>query len=224
MTNAPSPSLRGSSASVDQVIAYLKACIADGRLSPGQKLVEAEVCLALGLKRGPVREGLRMLAGQGVLELIPNRGAWVRNLDREALADMVQALSCLNAGALFGALRKCDAATLAANLEPIIAEMRKARAEQDYPRLGQEIGRYHQAIVDLSGNPYLTYLVDSLHVYLYRRSISAQLKIENWSLYLSGYEEAHQAILALDFSKAAMAFEAHSQRLQAALAREPAVF
>lgn len=224
MMNAPFSSLRGSSASVDKVIAYLKACVADGRLSPGQKLVEADICNSLDLKRGPVREGLRMLAGQGVLELIPNRGAWVRKLDRQALADMVQTLACLNAGALFSAIRKNDEQMLAAQLEPIMAAMRHAKAERDYLLLTEKIENYHRAVIDLSGNPYLTYLLESLHVYHYRRSMAAELKVENWDLYLSGYEEAHEAALARDFPKAVMAFEVHSQRLQAALAREPAVF
>lgn len=89
---------------------HVRNGITQGRFSPGQKLVEIDLCTALGLKRGPMREGLRILAGQGVLELIPNRGVRVRRLDRKDLADMVQTLVGLIAGALFQALRKNDQA------------------------------------------------------------------------------------------------------------------
>jgi DNA-binding GntR family transcriptional regulator len=217
---------RGSSPEVERVMEYVREGIAQGRLSPGQKLVEIDLCTALGLKRGPVREGLRMLAGQGVLELIPNRGAWVRRLDRKDLADMVQTLASLNAGALFQALRRNDEDQLKAALDPIVAEMRLAMAARSYPALMREIARYHRAVIGLSGNRYMTYLLEALHVYHYHRSMALELDVENWSLYVGTYERAHEAVIRKDFAAAATLFEEHAERLQAALAQDtsPAVF
>lgn len=205
---------------------HVRDGIVQGRLSPGQKLVEADLCIALGLKRGPVREGLRMLAGQGVLELIPNRGAWVRKLTRNDLADMVQTLVSLHTGALFQALRKNDEARLKAVLDPIVAAMRRAMAARSYPALLREIGLYYAAIIDLSGNRYMTYLLDALQIYHYHRSMALEMTIENWPLYLGALEKAHEAIIRKDFVTAAAVFEEHAQRLQAVLAQDatPAVF
>ncbi len=205
---------------------HVRESIAQGRLSPGQKLVEIDLCTTLDLKRGPVREGLRILAGQGVLELIPNRGAWVRKLDRKDLADMVQTLASLNAGALFQALRKNDSAQLKEVLDPIIDEMRLAQAARSYPALIREIAHYHSAIIDLSGNRYMTYLLEALHVYHYHRSMALELTVENWPLYLGAYEKAHAAVIRKDFTAAATLFEAHAERLLATLAQDatPAVF
>jgi DNA-binding GntR family transcriptional regulator len=217
---------RGSSPEVERAMAYVREGIAQGRLPPGQKLIEIDLCSAMGLKRGPVREGLRILAGQGVLELIPNRGAWVRRLDRKDLADMVQTLASLNAGALFQALRKNTKAHLKAVLNPIVADMRLAQAARSYPALMREIARYHSAVIDLSGNRYMTYLLEALHVYHYHRSMALELTVENWSLYVGAYEKAHEAVVRKDFAAAATIFEAHAARLQAALAQDsiPAVF
>ena len=205
---------------------HVRAGIAQGRFAPGQKLVEIDLCTALGLKRGPVREGLRMMAGQGVLELIPNRGAWVRRLDRKDLADMVQTLSSLNAGALFQALRRNDEAHLKAALDPIMAEMRLAQAARSYPALLREIARYHRTIIDLSGNRYMMYLLEALHVYHYHHSMALELTVENWQLYVGTYGKAHEAVVRKDFAAAATFFEAHAERLQNALAQDatPAVF
>ncbi|WP_414475988.1 GntR family transcriptional regulator [Microvirga sp. M2] len=211
---------------MDRVMAYVRDGIAQGRLSPGQKLIENDLCTALGLKRGPVREGLRMLAGQGVLDLIPNRGAWVRKLDRKDLADMVQTLVSLHTGALFQALRRSSEAQLKAVLDPIVAEMRLAMAARSYPALLREIGRYYAAIIDLSGNRYMTYLLEALHVYHYHRSMALEMRIENWPVYVGTLEKAHEAIVRKDFIAAATVFEEHAQRLQAVLAQDttPAVF
>ncbi|SCZ13901.1 DNA-binding transcriptional regulator, GntR family [Microvirga guangxiensis] len=217
---------KGSSRDVERVMEYVRDGIAQGHLAPGQKLIEADICTAVGLKRGPVREGLRMLAGQGVLELIPNRGAWVRKLDRKDLADMVQTLASLNAGALFQALRKNTKTHLKAVLDPIIAEMRLAQAARSYPALMREIARYHSAVIDLSGNRYMTYLLEALHVYHYHRSMALELTVENWTLYVGAYEQAHAAVIRKDFAAAATIFEEHAQRLQNVLAQDvtPAVF
>ncbi|MEZ0170864.1 GntR family transcriptional regulator [Microvirga sp. TS319] len=205
---------------------YVRAGIAQGRFSPGQKLVEIDICTVLDLKRGPVREGLRMLAGQGVLDLIPNRGAWVRKLDRKDLADMVQTLASLNAGALFQALRKNESARLKAVLDPIVAEMRLAQAARSYPALMREIACYHRAVIALSGNRYLTYLLEALHVYHYHRSMALELTVENWPLYVGTYERAHEAVIRKDFATAATIFEEHAERLQAVLGQDttPAIF
>lgn len=217
---------RGSSPEVDRVMDFVRDGIAQGRLSPGQKLVEIDICTALGLKRGPVREGLRMLAGQGVLELIPNRGAWVRKLNREELSDMVQTLASLNAGALFQALRRNDEARLKAVLDPIVDRMQLAMAAQSYPALMREIAHYHSAVIDLSGNSYMAYLLEALHVYHYHRSMELELTVENWPLYVGTYQKAHAAVISKDFALAATIFEEHAQRLQATLAQDaiPTVF
>jgi DNA-binding GntR family transcriptional regulator len=87
----------------EAVAAYLRAAILEGRLSPGQPIRQEEVAVASGTSRVPVREALRVLEGEGLVELAQNRGARVARLDypefselyliREALDPLLMAAS-----------------------------------------------------------------------------------------------------------------------------------
>lgn len=88
-----SPAPRSS----DRVAAYIAEGLIDGRLVPGQRLIEADIMKALGVSRGPVREGLTRLEGQGVVALTPHRGAHVRALSREEASDLMIVLEALTA-------------------------------------------------------------------------------------------------------------------------------
>lgn len=66
----------------DAVHEQLLEDIIQGRFSPGQRLNETELSAAYGVSRGPIREAIRTLEGQGLLKVIPNRGAVVTRLSR----------------------------------------------------------------------------------------------------------------------------------------------
>jgi DNA-binding GntR family transcriptional regulator len=71
----------------EQVYAALEELILDGRLQPGQRLVETELASQLGVSRGPVREALQMLARDGWLDVRRRQGTYVRELRTEELED-----------------------------------------------------------------------------------------------------------------------------------------
>ncbi len=56
----------------DEIAARLRDMIIAGELKPGVKLNEAELALSFGVSRTPLREGLKQLAGEGLIEIIPN--------------------------------------------------------------------------------------------------------------------------------------------------------
>lgn len=91
----PSPGLRRGSAtrrdlsSPDQVAEALRDGVRTGRYVPGQRLVEADLTAELGLSRGPIREALKLLAAEGVIELHRHRGAYLRQLTRREVDDIL---------------------------------------------------------------------------------------------------------------------------------------
>ena len=62
---------------VDVAVEALRDAIVDGRLKPGQRLKEIPLADQLGVSRGPIRDALRLLERDGLIEVIPNRGAVV---------------------------------------------------------------------------------------------------------------------------------------------------
>ena len=64
----------------DTVIEHLRGFITEGVLAPGTKLNERELCETLGISRTPLREALKVLAVEGLIEINPNRGASVARM------------------------------------------------------------------------------------------------------------------------------------------------
>lgn len=67
---------------------WITNAILDGRIKPGEKLAEGHLAHEMGISRSPVREALRALAGQGLIEVEPRRGAFVADLDAHQAADL----------------------------------------------------------------------------------------------------------------------------------------
>jgi len=139
----------------------IRARISGGEVAPGQWLRESNVAVSLGLSRTPVREALRMLATEGVVELVPNRGARVVSWTAGDI-DEVYRLRALLEG--HGAALAAGHAT-----NGQIAEIRRLAElyEQAVDSVGpgpDETARcndnFHAAIVAASGSPRLATLLD----------------------------------------------------------------
>ena len=81
----------------DAVVDRLRDLIVEGVLQSGQRLNERLLCEQLGVSRTPLRESFKVLASEGLIELLPNRGATVAPLTTEELREVVDVLSGLEA-------------------------------------------------------------------------------------------------------------------------------
>src|ERR1700716_782069 len=64
----------------DETVARLRIMITEGELAPGSRIAERELCVGFGISRTPLREALKVLASEGLVELLPHRGARVTSL------------------------------------------------------------------------------------------------------------------------------------------------
>ena len=115
--------------------------VVDGALPDGAKVPEAALCARFGVSRTPMREALKALAAEGLVELLPNRGARVAPLDAETLADVFEAKGALER--LIGqtvAERATDAdlAGLEA-LHATLAEALRAGDAEGYTRVNETV-------------------------------------------------------------------------------------
>src|SRR5215212_5472394 len=81
----------------EQAVDRLRDEIVQGRLAPGIRLNERLLCARLGVSRTPLREALKLLATEGLVELLPNRGAVVSAIDAGRLADTLTVMGALEA-------------------------------------------------------------------------------------------------------------------------------
>jgi DNA-binding GntR family transcriptional regulator len=161
--NSVTPSGVDELSMVDVIVDHIREGLGSGRYSPGQRLIESDITEALGVSRGPLREALRRLAAEGLLEITHHRGARVRTFDRRELMGIFELREVLEGLAARSAARavKSDS-TLANRLRELAAEMNaatKAGRLQQYVGLNQEL---HDLIVDAADNPQLATLVRQL--------------------------------------------------------------
>lgn len=83
----------------DGVLTQLRDLIVEGRLPPGARVPERELCAEIGVSRTPLREALKVLAAEGLVELLPNRGARVRRFTDQDVRDLFEVLAGLEAAA-----------------------------------------------------------------------------------------------------------------------------
>src|SRR6266545_3093125 len=81
----------------DAVSDYLGRAIAEGRLRPGQRLIETQLCDELGVSRTPMREALRKLAAEGIVDISSRKGARVAELTRSSVTDVFTVRATLEA-------------------------------------------------------------------------------------------------------------------------------
>ena len=144
----------------ERVYAEVKAAILDRSLPGGHLLTEGEVAERVGVSRTPVREGLLRLQAEGLVHLIPKRGALVVPVSPAEVEDVLEAreLVEVHTAARAWELRAELTAPLAAHL----ADMRTARAAGDGWAFTAADRAFHATLVRAAGNAILSGLYDSL--------------------------------------------------------------
>src|ERR1700738_2839865 len=114
----------------DTVVDHLRTFIVEGALAPGMKLNERELCERLRISRTPLREALKVLAAEGLVEISPNRGATVSQMSETEIREMFELLSGLEA---FSGELACERITPAelAEIKALHSEMLACRTQND---------------------------------------------------------------------------------------------
>ncbi len=136
-----------------RVHAWLRRAILDVALKPGSALAEAEIAARFGLSRTPVREALLRLAGEGLVEIRPQRGTYVARIVLARIEEALFVREAVECAVLARVARRADRARVAHGLAAIVDEQAAAAAEGDVaPTLAAD-SRFHRALVEASGLP-----------------------------------------------------------------------
>ena len=146
---------------VDHVYSALRERILSGDLPRGTKLRQASLAEELGVSRTPLREALRRLSTEGLVEFSPNRGATVSELDFGDMRHAWSARVALEPGAARLAAERRDPDAIAAMRDAV--ELQRQRRRRRHGQLrGQPA--FHLALAAASGNPHLTRFAEMLWV------------------------------------------------------------
>jgi DNA-binding GntR family transcriptional regulator len=134
--------------------AAVRELILGGQLTAGARLAEAELADRLGVSRTPVREALGRLAAEGLVELVPNRGARVATWSRVELEGVFELRALLEPQLTALAVPRSTAAD-ADDLDDLAHRMTAAAADQDLDALVPLNRAFHDRLVDLADHPAL---------------------------------------------------------------------
>lgn len=140
-----------------QTARWLKDQIVEGRIPPGDRVNEVALAQQLSLSRGPIREALQRLEGEGLIEIVPKRGAFVRSFGKQELGDLYDVRIALEmAAARLAATRRTKA-----DIESLRESLAEAKRELEltgshYP---PELDLHH-LLLESARNPELARILD----------------------------------------------------------------
>lgn len=175
----------------DDVVSGIRDLIIEGDIAAGARISERELCDRFGVSRTPLREALKVLASEGLVELMPNRGARVTSLTEQDVEDMFEVMATLEALAGERAAQLITDEELAEvrALHYQMALHHTRRELMPYFRLNQEI---HRKIFEISRNRSLVTVYNTLAGRIRRPRYLANISEARWAQAL----EEHEGILA----------------------------
>lgn len=164
----------------NRVADQLRAMIADGRLLPGTRIPERQICDLLNVSRTPLREALRVLAAEGLVELLPNRGARITKLTRADAEHVFEVIETLEASAGDLACRRMSEADIA-RVRALHYEMEYYYKVGDLVAYFEKNRQIHEAIVAAARNPVLGHLYHTLSTRIQRLRYMTQMSRQQWA-------------------------------------------
>lgn len=206
---------------VDVLTDAIRSRVIDGRYVPGQRLVETDLTQEYEVSRGPLREALKRLAAEGVVDIIPHRGASVRRPSRAELDELFRVREALEGLAARLAAEHASAPDVRARLRRE-AELQGAnRRDFDTIDYIEDNERFHRTIFELAGSPMLDRMIQQLHMPVYRAAFFRLFKATNRPRSVRQHLAILEAIIAGDPDRAEREMRRHVADT-AALAREMA--
>lgn len=197
---------------VDEAYARLKSDIMENRMPPGFQVPEPDIALDLGMSRTPVREALLRLQADGLIELIPRRGARIVPISADDMREIYEILTALEPEAAAQiAARNPDRSDLV-ELETATNDMERALKRKDLDKWAAADARFHRSLLQLHGNTRMTEFVTKLFDQTHRVRILTLRMRQPPMRSTEEHREILRHISAGDAKNARRVFRAHRER------------
>jgi DNA-binding GntR family transcriptional regulator len=203
----------------EELLNGVRDLIFDGKLRPGDKIPERALCEHFKVSRTPLRESLKALAAEGLVQLVPNRGAIVALITEKEIDELFPILGALEA--LAGELvcktaEEGDLKALRALHEEMIQHFRRDE-ESAYRRLNRQ---FHQTMFDIAGNGALSELYEQLLGRIHLIRFLVDKKETDWKKAVSDHERIMTALEARNGARLAAILKVHLTKTAAEVSRQ----
>jgi len=216
----PEPATHRSS-SPDKVANHVLDGIKSGRFVPGQRLIEADLSETLYTSRGPIREAFKRLAAEGVLTLIPHRGAYVRTLTRREVTEVLVIQETLTALVTRLATENIRNSDNRQRFKHVYNELIANTSSADMHELLDRRAEFYDTLVTLSGNSELKRFVPIPQTNLLRTQFVRHFSSDERQRELHEYSQIATHILNGDSNLAEDAMRVHIKNSRLSIERLP---
>lgn len=180
-----------------EVLNQLRDMIIEGRLAPGARINEGQIGAILGVSRTPLREAIKSLTSEGLVEIVPAKGAIVRRFTEHDLAKILQVLKVVEQ---LGARLTCANASdetirSICDIHTRMMKLYKAGDRLEYFKLNQAI---HTSFVQASGNEFLAEMHETLQARIKRPRFVGNSEPAKWARAVAEHEEMIAALKKRD--------------------------
>jgi DNA-binding GntR family transcriptional regulator len=194
----------------EEVTNRLRDMIVQGLLAPGERIQEMALAQQLKVSRTPIRDALKVLTAEGLVQLLPLRGAVVRQFSAKDARDMLEVIALLEE---YAGLKACQASDerigTVLGLHEDMLRLYAARDRRAYFERNQQI---HQALIALADNDSLSLTHDMLSKRMRSLRYSGNSSPENWAAALQDHEEMARALRERDGQALSRAMGDHIRR------------
>lgn len=203
----------------DVVFNTLRRAILTGELKPGERLMEIHLANRLGVSRTPIREAIRKLELEGLVTMIPRRGAEVAQITEKSLQDVLEVRRALDA---LCAELACDRITAEgkAALKRACDSFEEATKTGEVVTIAEADVELHDIIVQATGNQRLIQLINNLSEQMYRYRFEYIKDSSQHDTLVKEHRIIYQSIVDKDKDTAAAAARLHIDNQKKAIIRQ----
>ena len=147
----------------------IREMIRKGKLKKGDRILEEPMCQAMGVSRTPLREALRILSSEGLIQLIPNKGAYVAQPSIDEIGEMFHVMSILEGECARACAEKMDPEGMK-RLDDLYWKLEEHCRAEDREKYMAVNHSFHSLVQELAGNNVLSEVINGLRrkILLYR--------------------------------------------------------
>lgn len=192
----------------DVVFRTLRQAILKGELKPGERLMEIQLAQKLGVSRTPVREAIRKLELEGLVLMIPRKGAEVAEITIKDLEDVLEVRGALEELALRDA---CDHITeeQLQDLQQASDDFKRALSSGDLVKCAETDMAFHDIIYSATNNRRLVQMLNNLREQMYRYRMEYMKDERTHKTLLEEHDAIRRALKKHDKVKAGNAIKMH---------------
>lgn len=172
----------------DVVFNTLRQAILRGELKPGERLMENQLANKLGVSRTPIREALRKLELEGLVNMVPRKGAEVADITEKSLRDVLEVRKALEELSVQLACEKITEEEIE-ELKRVAERFKDTLDDQDVTKIAEADVAFHDVIYTATDNQKLILLLNNLREQMYRYRVEYLKKEEAYPQLIAEHEE-----------------------------------